>query len=157
MPRQRVTHGVNVTVVIVAVAVAIADSLTKFWARDALAHRSVHLWGPLWFRLAYNTGISFSLDRSGPFWTTVIVLLIVTVVAVVALRAAPGIATIGFGLLLGGGVSNEINRLVMLPHRVTDFIAVGWFPVFNLADAGVSLGCAVLVIALLRDRPVVQR
>jgi signal peptidase II len=157
VPRQRVTRGVNVTVVVVALAVTIADFLTKLWAHHALAHRSVHVVGPVWLRLAYNTGISFSLNRSGPLGTTVVVLLIVVVVAVVALRAAPGIATVGFGLLLGGGLGNEINRLVQVPHRVTDFIAVGSFPVFNVADTGVTLGCAVLVIALLRDQPLVQR
>lgn len=157
--RQRVTHGVNVNVnvVVVAFVVTIVDLLSKLWAGHALAHRSVHLLGPLWLRLAYNTGISFSLNRSGPVWTTLAVLLIVVIVAVVALRAAPGISTVGFGLLLGGGVGNEVNRLVAIPHRVTDFIAFGTFPVFNLADVGVTLGCGVLIIALLRDATMVQK
>jgi signal peptidase II len=113
--------------------------------------------GPLWLRLTYNSGISFSLNATGPIVTTLITLVIVLAVAFVALQASSGLATVGFGLLLGGGVSNEVDRLVHVPHRVTDFISVGWFPVFNVADAAVTLGFVVLFVSLLRGSRLVQR
>jgi hypothetical protein len=46
----------------------------------------------------------------------------------VGLNANRGTPTIGFGLLIGGGVANVIDRLAASPHRVTDFIAVSSFP-----------------------------
>ena len=150
MPRQRLTRPVNVSVVVLALGVAVLDSLTKLWARHELANGPRHVVGPLWFRLTYNTGISFSINRTGPIWTTLMALVIV-------FQAAPGLATVGFGLLLGGGVANEVNRLVVVPHQVTDFISVGWFPVFNVADAAVTLGFCALIVAMLRGSTLVEK
>ncbi len=137
--------------------VVLLDSLSKWWARHALNGRAQHVWGPVWFRLTYNSGISFSLNRSGPVATVLVALVILVAVMVVALRATAGLATVGFGLLLGGGVANEVDRLVRMPHQVTDFVAVGWFPVFNVADAAVTVGLVILVVAMMRGSTLVQR
>jgi signal peptidase II len=75
--------------------------------------------------------------------------VIAVVVVVVGLNARRGLSTIGFGLLLGGGVANIVDRLSASPHRVTDFIALGSFPVFNLADVAITGGFVVLLVAAL--------
>ena len=98
-----------------------------------------------------------SLSRGSPALTTLIALAIVLVVAAVAVQAEAGLATWGFGLLLGGGVSNEVDRLVRVPHRVTDFVSFGWFPVFNLADVAVTGGFVLLIVAMLRGSRLVAR
>jgi signal peptidase II len=157
VPRQRLDRRVNVKVVVWALGVCALDSLSKWWARGHLVTSGRHVLGPLWLRLTYNSGISFSLNTTGPIITTLIALAIVLVVAFIAVEAVPGLPTVGFGLLLGGGVSNEIDRLVRYPHDVTDFISVGWFPVFNLADAAVTIGFVLLFISLLRGSRLVQR
>lgn len=157
MPRQRLDRRVNGKVVVWALGVCVVDSLTKWWVRHHVAGSGRHILGPLWLRVTYNSGISFSLNATGPIVTTLITLAIVLAVTFVALRALPGFATLGFGLLMGGGVSNEIDRLLHVPHRVTDFLSVGWFPVFNVADAAVTLGFVVLFISLLRGSRLVER
>ncbi len=63
----------------------------------------------------------------------------------VGLRARGGLATVGFGLLIGGGVANVVDRLSATPHQVTDFIALGSFPVFNLADVAITVGFITLL------------
>jgi signal peptidase II len=73
---------------------------------------------------------------------------------VLARRGAPGV---GFGLLIGGGLANVIDRLAASPHRVTDFIAVSSFPVFNLADVAITAGFVVLLVAALRGDRLVAR
>lgn len=157
MPRQRLARRLNTAVAGWALAVIIVDTLSKWWVRHHLTPPGHHVLGPLWLRLTYNSGISFSLNRSSPVLTTAITLGIVLVVALFAVRAYPGLPTAGFGLLLGGGISNEVDRLVRTPHQVTDFIAVGSFPVFNLADVAVSAGFVILFFTLLRSSPLVQR
>ncbi len=157
MPRQRLGRRLNAAVVGWALAAAVLDATTKWWARHALGAHARHVWGPLWWRLTYNSGVSFSFTGGGPVATTLVVFVIVLVVLAAALRATPGLATVGLGLLLGGGASNEVDRLVHSPNQVTDFISVGWFPVFNLADAAVTVGFVILVIAMLRGSPLVQR
>lgn len=53
---------------------------------------------------------------------------------------------IALGLQLGGAIGNLVDRLAQ--GYVTDFISVGKFPVFNVADASISVGVAVLVIGM---------
>ncbi len=150
VPRQRLGHRVNFTVAWIALVVTALDALTKAWARHALSTHAVHVGGFAWLRLEYNAGISFSLNQSGPVVTTVLTIVVALFVVVVGLQATPGIAEVGFGLLLGGGVANVLDRLAANPHQVTDFVALGSFPVFNLADASITIGFVVLLVAALR-------
>lgn len=53
---------------------------------------------------------------------------------------------LALGLQLGGAVGNLIDRL--LNNEVTDFISVGTFPVFNIADASISIGVVILLIGV---------
>lgn len=58
---------------------------------------------------------------------------------------------LAMGMLLGGAVGNLIDRLHL--GYVVDFIAVGDFPVFNIADASISTGVAVLFLGMwLQER-----
>lgn len=156
VPSQRLDR-LNATVVVVALVVTALDAVTKAWARYELAARPVHVAGGIWLRLQYNSGISFSLNRSGPMVTTGLTVLISLAVLVVGLRAQPGVSTIGFGLLIGGGVANVVDRLAASPHRVTDFVALGGFPVFNLADAAVTAGFIVLMVVVVRGERLLVR
>ena len=150
VPRKRLRFDVNFTVAVIALVVSALDALTKVWARHALATHAVHVLGSVWFRLQYNAGISFSVDHSGPLLTSVVTVIVAVVVFAIGLQAAPGWSALGFGLLLGGGVANVIDRLAAQPHQVTDFVAVGSFPVFNLADVAITAGFVVLLVAALR-------
>lgn len=150
VPRKRLRLHVNPTVAAVALVVTALDAATKAWARSALATGDVHVAGAVWLRLQYNSGISFSFNRSGPLVTTVVTVIISAIVIVVGLNASPGVPTAGFGLLLGGGIANVIDRLAANPHQVTDFVALGSFPVFNLADVSITAGFVVLIVAALQ-------
>jgi signal peptidase II len=153
---QRLNLRPNTTVVVVALVVTALDALTKAWARHALATRAVHLAGGAWLRLAYNSGISFSLHQGGALVTSVVTVAVALGVLVVGLRARVGAPAVGFGLLIGGGLANVIDRLAASPHRVTDFVALGSFPLFNLADACITAGFIVLVVVVARGEPLVR-
>ena len=157
VPRQRLSTRVNTTVVVVAVVVSAIDAVAKSWARHSLAHHDVHVGGAIWLRLQYNSGISFSLNSSGPLLTTVVVVAVALVVVDVGLNAARGTPAIGFGLLLGGGLANVVDRLAASPHQVTDFIALGSFPVFNTADVAITAGFVTLVVAALAGERLLAR
>ncbi len=133
----------------IALVVTAIDALSKVWARHALATHAVHVGGAIWLRLQYNSGISFSFNQSRTALTTVATIVVAVVVLVVGLGARRGLPAVGFGLLIGGGVANVVDRLTATPHRVTDFIALGSFPVFNLADAAITAGFIVLLVAAL--------
>jgi signal peptidase II len=140
----------------VAAVVVAVDQLTKHWALNALDHgRIIDLVGPLRLNLAFNRGMAFSQgDGIGPF----IPILAITVVA--ALLMAVGRSTsrwfaLGVGLIVGGTLGNVIDRLFRgegwLDGAVIDFVDVQWWPVFNVADACIVVGAALLLLTSLRS------
>jgi signal peptidase II len=138
--------------------VIIVDQITKALVRNNLAVGE--LWAPWpWLypyaRLVHwtNTGAAFGMfQHLGGLFT-----ILALIVSVAILYYFPQVPTqdwplrLALGLQLGGAVGNLIDRLIV--GSVTDFISVGNFAVFNVADASISLGAAVLVISLwLKDR-----
>ena len=53
---------------------------------------------------------------------------------------------LAMSMQLGGAIGNLIDRLTL--GRVTDFISIGSFPVFNVADASISVGAVVLLLGV---------
>ena len=64
---------------------------------------------------------------------------------------------IGLALVLGGALGNLMDRIFRSPGfmrgHVVDFVAVGWWPVFNLADSCITIGGILLVVRSLRAPP----
>lgn len=142
----------------VAVTVVILDRLTKAWAVNTMLPRMQSGEGPIdlvgpWLRLTYteNTGAAFSIG-TGYTW---IFSIFAVIVAVVILRTARGLGSIGWsvalGGLLGGLLGNLIDRITRPPGpgmgSVVDFIAFPNFPVFNVADMCI-VGSAILMVLL---------
>jgi signal peptidase II len=53
---------------------------------------------------------------------------------------------LAMSMQLGGAIGNLIDRLTI--GHVTDFISVGTFPVFNIADSSITVGCVVLLLGV---------
>jgi signal peptidase II len=146
----------------VAVAVVAADQLTKWWAVDALADRTITLVSPIRLALSHNTGGAFGLGAGFvPFVALAVVALVVVLVGVGRAVASPAIA-VALGLVAGGAVGNLADRLFRAPGplrgAVVDFVDLRWWPVFNVADVAITAGCIVLVLAsFARERPADQR
>jgi signal peptidase II len=139
----------------VAGAAVVADQVTKRIVSSALAlGEAKHVVGPLDIHHVQNTGIAFGLF---PRATTIVIALTSMVIAwllVVFARsgARHPVLPVGLGLVVGGSVSNLADR-VRLGH-VTDFLDLGFWPAFNLADTFIVIGVALLVgAALIADRP----
>jgi signal peptidase II len=150
VPRKRLRFRLNYTVLAIALAVTAIDAVTKAWARHSLADHAVHVGGAVWLRLTYNSGVSFSFNQSGPLLTSIVTVAVALGVLAVGLNAHRGVSAAGFGLLLGGGIANVVDRLAATPHQVTDFIAVSSFPVFNLADVSITAGFITLLVAAIQ-------
>ncbi len=139
----------------VAGAAVIADQLTKqVVAGTLVVGQRVTLVGPLSIHRVENSGIAFGL-----FGSRTPLVIAVTAIAVGWMlwffarsgRRHP-VLPVALGLVLGGSVANLIDR-VRLGH-VTDFLDLGAWPAFNLADTFIVVGVAVLFTALvLADRP----
>jgi signal peptidase II len=142
--------GQWLALIVVAVAAVVADQVTKaIVASELELGESVDVIGPLSIHHVQNSGIAFGLFPTAT--AAVIALTGVAVGWMLVFFARAGarhpILPVGLGLLLGGSVSNLLDR-VRLGH-VTDFLDFRFWPAFNLADAFIVGGVAVLIGALL--------
>ena len=134
----------------VVAAAVLGDQVTKHIVTARLRmDESAHVLGPLSIRRVENSGIAFGLFTSAT--GAVIALTTVAVVWMLVYFARSGarhpVIPAGLGLLIGGSVSNLVDR-VRLGH-VTDFIDFTWWPAFNLADSFIVIGVGILLAALL--------
>jgi len=138
--------------------VVVIDQGTKQIAEVQLTpHQAVNLFPYFDWYLSYNTGAAFSLlaDAGGwQRWLFTAIAIIISIVIVQWLRNLPGedrLTALSLSLILGGAIGNLIDR-ILLGH-VIDYIQV-WlgsypFPAFNLADAAISVGAALLILSSL--------
>jgi signal peptidase II len=99
------------------------------------------------FRLTYvtNSGSAFGLFPNQTF-LLIIASFVGIGVLLLILRAYPGggsLLTVSLGLQLGGATGNLVDRIRL--GYVVDFIDVGWWPVFNLADSAIVVGLTTLL------------
>ena len=138
----------------VAAAVLVLDQLTKAWALAALDDGPIELFWTLRLALTFNSGVAFSMAEG-----------LGSVVGVVAVAIAAGVlwwsrtakrssVLVASGAIIGGAIGNVIDRAFRSSHvgqdgflggSVVDFVDVGWWPVFNVADAAIVVGGVALV------------
>ncbi|OEX92842.1 signal peptidase II [Corynebacterium sp. Marseille-P4321] len=106
-----------------------------------------------WFRfyLLFNPGAAFSMGQNSTWLFTTIQLVFVIGALWFGPRMDTRFEALGLALIAGGALGNLIDRLFRDPGfwfgHVVDYISVGNFAVFNLADAAITVGVVVFVIA----------
>ena len=138
----------------VAAIWVLLDQATKVLAVATLQGRGAvdaGLGGLVEWHLVRNTDAAFNI----PAFTGMFVLVSIVVFGIV-LRALPRTDRLSlafaYGLVSGGALGNLADRLFREPGfpngGVVDFISIGWWPKFNLADAGIVVG-ALLILLLM--------
>jgi signal peptidase II len=156
--RMRATRGQWLGLVAIAGAGVAADQVTKAAIRSTLSvDEIVHVAGPFSLRHVWNSGIAFGMFAGA--LPVVIALTIAALGWMLLFFARSGarhpLLAPAIGLLTGGSVGNLVDRLRV--GHVTDFLDIRWWPTFNLADAFITIGVALLLVVVLlgdRSRPV---
>jgi signal peptidase II len=144
--------------VVAAIAAIVAvDQLTKAWAVSALADGPTKLIGDtVKLELARNSGSAFSGFQGYTPVLAILAIVITVLIARAVRRATDRWVIIGLVLVLGGALGNLTDRLVRSPGflrgHVVDFVAIGWWPLFNVADSCVTIGAIVLVVRTMFGR-----
>ena len=139
--------------VIAAVCTAL-DQASKWWLMGVLERAG----GPIellpFFNLVmvWNPGVSFGMFQSGNAWAPWILSALALVIVFVLVRwlgkAETRFIAAGLGLVIGGALGNVIDRMVW--GKVADFFDVyidTWhWPAFNIADAAIVIGAAILLL-----------
>ena len=131
-----------------AVLVFVIDRFTKFLVRDQLLFReSFPADGLFRFTHTHNTGSAFGIfqDQNTPLIVVSILGVGILIMIYRSQRVPSSLLRLSLGLQIGGAVGNLLDRL-RLGH-VTDFMDVGAWPVFNVADAAIITGLVILASA----------
>jgi signal peptidase II len=125
-------------------------TLYETWLPDSLAWLSPYARIVHW----YNTGAAFGMFQSAS--TVFMVLAVIVICAIIyyfpRVENNDWTLRIAMSMQLAGAAGNLIDRL-RFDGKVTDFISVGTFPVFNVADASISVGTAILLLGVyLQER-----
>jgi lipoprotein signal peptidase len=148
-------NGLTLLGLVAAVVVLAADQASKWWILDVVqlpAVGQIVLLPVLNLTMVWNRGVTFGLLTNFGHWSylllAAIALAVVAGLVVWLRRAESRLVATALGVIVGGALSNIIDRLRF--GAVVDFIhahlgAWSWY-VFNLADAAIVCGVAVLVL-----------
>ena len=156
-----------------ALAVLISDQATKLWADSQLSYASPeNIFPGFNLTLVYNPGAAFSFLGDAGGWQRWLFTGLAVAVSIYIIywirQLKPNEHTqgLGLGLILGGAIGNLIDRV--LYGHVIDFFDAYYpsqeclpffysmggqtchWPVFNIADMGISIGAGLLIISVLR-------
>lgn len=146
----------SVTMLAIAVAVAAVDQLSKIAVLATLEPGVAQPVFGDWFRfyLLFNSGAAFSFGTGMTWVFTVVQITYIAVIAWYSRRIHDCLSAISLALIAGGALGNLIDRLFRAPSffvgHVVDFISVGSFAVFNLADSAITVGVGLFILAMLR-------
>jgi len=142
----------------IVAAVVLLDQLSKSWMVANHSTSPISIVGnDVEFHVVRNSGGAFSTFTNA---TVVLAVLAIglSIWLVRTLRhATDPLTVVSLSLVLGGALGNLSDRVFRSPGvlsgHVVDFIRVGTFPSFNIADSAVTCGAVLLVIASFRRQP----
>ena len=142
-----------------AIIILIVDQLTKYLVQTNLAYGAI--WSPWPWLTPYariihwtNTGVAFGMFQ-GMGWIFSIFAIAITVAIIYyfpTVAKEDWAIRVALVLEMAGALGNMIDR-IRIHGAVLDFISVGNFAVFNVADSAITVGVAFLALGiLLQDR-----
>lgn len=148
------------TIFLIAAVIVILDQWTKTLVRTNLPSGATWmpdslLWLSPYARIVhwYNTGAAFGMFKDASMILTVLAFVVIGAILFYypQVEQDDWLLRLALSLQLGGALGNLIDRLTI--GHVTDFISVGNFPVFNVADASITIGAVLLFLSVwLRER-----
>ncbi|MCS4536216.1 signal peptidase II [Corynebacterium sp. HS2168-gen11] len=138
-------------------AVGVCDQATKTWILAKLSDGSTWYLIGDWFRfrLLFNPGAAFSFGTGSTWIFTCLQLGFFLGIMVYSPKVRDRASALGLALLAGGAFGNLIDRLFRPPQfflgHVVDFISVGNFAVFNVADSAITIGVVVYLLAMFKE------
>ena len=137
----------------IAAAVLLLDIVTKVLAvRLLVPGQPVSIIGDtVTWTLVRNSGAAFSMATGYTWMLTLVAMGVVVGIIWMGRRLVSPWWAVGLGMILGGALGNLVDRFFRAPGplrgHVVDFLSIGWWPVFNVADPAV-VGGAMLLVAL---------
>lgn len=143
---------------LIAGTIVALDQWSKAYVRASLPMGAI--WSPWEWLTPYarivhwqNTGVAFGMFQGQSIFFAILAVIVSGVIIYYYPRVAREDWTLrlALGLQLAGALGNLVDRITV--GHVTDFISIGTFPVFNVADSSISVGVVILLISVwLQER-----
>ncbi len=132
-------------------AVVLVDQVAKAIVEDHLVPgQQVEVLGPIGLTLSHNQGVAFGLASGSDVPLIAFALIALGVVGVLLARnPEKPLMWAAAGLIAGGALGNVIDRL--RAGAVTDYVEIGSWPPFNLADVAITVGVVLFAWIFLRE------
>ena len=156
--QQDVTRssGTYLRLGVTALVVVLLDQITKSLAVDRLGdgHVIEVVDGAVSLRLTLNSGGAFGLGQGFPLFFLAATIVVIALILLWVRNLDDHTLAIPLGMVLGGGIGNAIDRLFRdTGGRVVDFVDLHVWPVFNVADASITVGViAILWVTVVTGR-----
>jgi signal peptidase II len=142
----------------VVLGIVVLDQITKVWVVAALSDGPLSIVGDdIELRITRNSGGAFSLFTNATVLLAVVAIVLSFVLVRAVRRAQDRLSVLALSLVLGGALGNLTDRITRSPGflrgEVVDFVRVGWFPSFNVADSAITIGAILLILLALRPVP----
>lgn len=144
----------NSLLFLIAAAIIVLDQITKALVRQNLAMGES--WAPIpaigdFLRFLYwqNRGAAFgTLQNAGPILTIVrIAIALFIIVFYQKAEIKDTLMKVALSLMLGGAIGNLVDQFTL--GFVTDFVAMGRFPIYNVADSAVTIGVGLMLLDMI--------
>lgn len=147
--RRRVAWIAALATAIVALDLIVGRMVTDALGPQADSHEWWLVGDIIGFEYARNSGAAFGIFQGNPELLAALSIVISLGLAWLMVVEIPRAvwSIVAAGLLLGGSFANQIGRLG--DGFVTDYIAVGPWPRFNVADSAITVGVAIFFVTML--------
>ena len=140
---------------IIVVAVVVLDQLTKSWIVATHSDTPLQIIGhDVEFRVARNSGGAFSTFTNATIVLAVLAIGLTIWLVRTLRRTTDRWTVVALSLVLGGALGNLCDRIFRSPGvlegHVVDFVRVGSFPSFNVADSAITIGAILLILLSFR-------
>ncbi len=137
---------------LIAFSLLAVDQITKNWARDHFQDGPIEVIGS-WLRVTHaeNPGAAFSSFTGSGRVIGIIAIGVILFLLFLIAKTTRRVELVALGLILGGALGNLSDRIFrgdgILDGSVVDWIDWWFIPTFNIADASLNVGVAVLLLA----------
>lgn len=149
MPKKKSIKNKNYAPIIIAVFLLILDQISKaIIANWEVGKNIIIIPKILWFTYVQNTGVSFGMFQGNNLIFIFVALIILGLLIFWHDKFKKSLEEYAYWLIIAGLFGNLIDRIFR--GFVVDFINLGWWPVFNIADSAITIAIVLLIITEIK-------
>lgn len=144
--KKQMNYSKSISIIVI-LSLLLIDIMLKQTLKKILLYGDINIInGFIKLKLAFNEGIAFSIPFKGNIMI-ITTLVILVFIFYMRLKESNTLNKFAFDMMLSGGIGNLLDRIMY--GKVTDFISILSFPIFNIADVCIVVGFILYSLNIL--------